>query len=118
MRRGRTARRVTRGVLDRLMSHAWPGNVRELRDTIASTVMVARSRRVIELADLGRALSPAEGEAERLAIGVGTTVEDAERQLIAATLEYAGNDKPRAAALLGIGLRTLYRKIKEYRLPH
>ena len=118
IRRGRMTRRVTRGVLDRLMSHAWPGNVRELRDTIASTVMVARSRRVIELADLGRALSPAEGEAERLAIGVGTTVEDAERQLIAATLEHAGNDKPRAAALLGIGLRTLYRKIKEYRLPH
>ncbi|TMQ72794.1 MAG: sigma-54-dependent Fis family transcriptional regulator [Candidatus Eisenbacteria bacterium] len=118
LRDRREDRRVTRGVLDRLMSHAWPGNVRELRDTIASTVMVARSRRVIELADLGRALSPAEGEAERLAIGVGTTVEDAERQLIAATLEYAGNDKPRAAALLGIGLRTLYRKIKEYRLPH
>jgi DNA-binding NtrC family response regulator len=42
------------------------------------------------------------------------TVEEAERQLIAATLRHCGHDKPRAAAMLGIGLRTLYRKIKLY----
>ena len=42
------------------------------------------------------------------------TVEEAERLLIAATLKHTGQDKTRAAAMLGIGLRTLYRKIKEY----
>jgi two-component system response regulator HydG len=45
---------------------------------------------------------------------VGTTIEHAERQLIAATLRHTGHDKPRAAAMLGMGLRTLYRKIKRY----
>jgi DNA-binding NtrC family response regulator len=44
------------------------------------------------------------------------TVEEAERRLIAATLIHSGFDKPRAAAMLGIGLRTLYRKIKQYTL--
>jgi two-component system response regulator AtoC len=42
------------------------------------------------------------------------TVAEAERQLINATLQHTGQDKTRAAAMLGIGLRTLYRKIKQY----
>ena len=42
------------------------------------------------------------------------TVEEAERVLIAATLAHVGHDKPRAAAMLGIGLRTLYRKVKQH----
>jgi DNA-binding NtrC family response regulator len=112
--RGRGVKGVTRGVLDRLMGHPWPGNVQQLRDTIEGMVMVARRGRALDLADLPQALFPPGGEAGRLEISVGTTVEEAERQLIAATLAHARNDKPRAAALLGIGLRTLYRKVKEY----
>jgi transcriptional regulator with PAS, ATPase and Fis domain len=96
------------------MGHSWPGNVRELRDTIAGMVMVARRGRPLDLTDLPEALRLPRDEAGRLEISVGTTVEEAERQLIAATLAHARNDKPRAAALLGIGLRTLYRKLKEY----
>jgi DNA-binding NtrC family response regulator len=53
-------------------------------------------------------------EGDRLEVSVGMTVDEAERLLIAATLRHTGNDKPRAAAMLGIGLRTLYRKIKDY----
>ena len=48
----------------------------------------------------------------QLELRVGMTVDEAERQLIAATLRHCGNDKPRAAAMLGIGLRTLYRKLR------
>lgn len=112
--RGRGARAVTRGVLDRLMAHPWPGNVRELRDTVAGMVVVARRGRPLDLTDLPGALRPPEGEAGQLEIAVGMTIEEAERKLIAATLAHARNDKPRAAALLGIGLRTLYRKLNEY----
>ena len=112
--RGRSVKGVTRGVLDRLMAHPWPGNVHELRATIEGMTIVARRGHALDLADLPRALCPLPGEAERLEIAVGMTVEEAERQLIAATLAHARNDKPRAAALLGIGLRTLYRKLKEY----
>ena len=42
------------------------------------------------------------------------TVEEVERRLVAATLLHTGHDKRKAAAMLGIGLRTLYRKVKEH----
>ena len=45
---------------------------------------------------------------------IGMTVEEAEHELIVATLRHTGGDKTRAAATLGIGLRTLYRKIQQY----
>jgi DNA-binding NtrC family response regulator len=48
-------------------------------------------------------------------VRVGMTLEESERALIEATLRHAGGDKPRAAAVLGIGLRTLYRKLDRYR---
>jgi DNA-binding NtrC family response regulator len=74
----------------------------------------ARGRRPLDLSDLPEWLREAESEAPRLELAVGMTVDEAERQLIAATLEHTGHDKPRAAAMLGIGLRTLYRKIKQH----
>jgi DNA-binding NtrC family response regulator len=49
---------------------------------------------------------------EKLELRVGMTVDEAERRLISATLRHCGNDKPRAAAMLDIGLRTLYRKLQ------
>ncbi len=105
---------VTRGVLDRLVRHPWPGNVRELRDTLESMVQSAEGKRVLELADLPAALREPAGAACEIAVGM--TMEESERVLIAATLAHTGNDKPRAAAMLGIGLRTLYRKIQQYGL--
>jgi DNA-binding NtrC family response regulator len=47
-------------------------------------------------------------------VGVGTTVEDAERMLILKTLESTHNNKTRAADILGISLKTLHNKLKEY----
>jgi DNA-binding NtrC family response regulator len=111
---GRKVTGLTRGTLDRLVRHAWPGNVRELKNTIEGMVVFAEGRRALDLSDLPDALREAETGGERLEIAVGMTVEEAERQLIRATLQRTGRDKPRAAAMLGIGLRTLYRKIKQY----
>ena len=111
---GRKVTGITRGVLDRLMRHAWPGNVRELKNTIEGMVVFAEGKRPLDLSDLPDALREVETGGETLAVTVGMTVEEAERQLLAATLRHTGQDKPRAAAMLGIGLRTLYRKIKQY----
>ena len=111
---GRRVNGVTRGVLERLALHPWPGNVRELENAIEGMVVFARGRRPLDLSDLPEWLREAESEAKRLELAVGMTVDEAERQLIAATLEHTGHDKPRAAAMLGIGLRTLYRKIKQH----
>ena len=109
---GRKVTGITRGVLDRLMGYSWPGNVRQLRNTIEGMVVFAEGRRALDLSDLPDALREVESAGEKLELRVGMTVAEAERQLVAATLRHCGNDKPRAAAMLGIGLRTLYRKLK------
>jgi DNA-binding NtrC family response regulator len=112
---GRHVRGLTRGALEALMAHDWPGNVRELRVTLEGMIVFAEGRRPLQWSDLPQALASARfRSAPRLAPGM--TVAEAERALIAATLEHTGGDKPRAAAMLGIGLRTLYRKIAQYGL--
>ena len=113
---GRRAGTITPGALERLTAHDWPGNLPELRVTIDAMLEAAGPRRVLDLSDLPEGLRGATGGEERLELSVGMTVEEAERRLISATLRHVGNDKPRAAALLGIGLRTLYRKIEQYGL--
>ncbi len=115
-RHRRRVKSVTRGVLERLQAHDWPGNLRELRDTIEAMVVAAPGGRPLDLADLPDALSGGAPVRRRPEIAPGMTVEEAERALISATLAHVGGVKPRAAAMLGIGLRTLYRKIKAYRL--
>ena len=113
---GRRVTGATPGVLERLARHAWPGNVRELRDTIEGMVVFAQGRRPLDLSDLPQAIrgaGPAEGGT---ALAAGMTVDEAERALIEATLRHTGYDKTRAAAMLGIGLRTLYRKLTRYGL--
>ncbi len=110
----RTGRTLTPGALEALAQHGWPGNVRELRGVLEGMIVFAGRRRVLELGDLPPSLRAVGGEAGRVDVRVGMTVEEAERQLILATLQRAGQDKPRAAAMLGIGLRTLYRKLRLY----
>jgi len=107
---------VTAGVLERLAEHSWPGNVRELKNTIEGMVVFAAGRRPLELSDLPLALRAEPGGEGGAALAAGMTVEEAERALIAATLRHTGFDKTRTAAMLGIGLRTLYRKIRRYGL--
>jgi len=113
-RHRRGVKRVTRGVLERLQRHPWPGNVRELADTIEAMVVAAPGGRPLDLADLPQPLRADGGGPESVRLAPGMTVEEAVRALIVATLEHVGQDRRRAAAMLGIGLRTLYRKIRQY----
>jgi DNA-binding NtrC family response regulator len=114
--RGRKVSGITPGALDRLMSQPWPGNVRELRSVVEGMIAVVDRRRALDLSDLPPAMVRQAGAGESLDVTVGMTVGEVERRLIAATLRHTGGDKPRAAGLLGIGLRTLYRRIRELRL--
>ncbi len=112
---GRHVRGLSRGALEALLAYDWPGNVRELKVLLEGMVVFAEGRRPLQWSDLPASLSGGRARpAGRLTPGM--TVEEAERALIAATLEHTGGDKPRAAAMLGIGLRTLYRKIGRYGL--
>src|ERR1700680_3589029 len=109
---------VSEAVLNQFTSYSWPGNVRELRNTIERAVIVCEGG-VIET----KHLPPGFGQApirtmandpDAVRLGVGTTVEEAEKMLILKTLETTSNNKTRAAEILGISLKTLHNKLKEY----
>ena len=110
---GRKVLGASAGAIETLVRQPWPGNVRELRGAIEAMVVATRDRRKLELSDLPSGLRGRLGRAGALSITIGMTVAEAERRLIEATLRHTGGDKPRAAAILGIGLRTLYRKLPE-----
>ena len=115
---GRKVAAVSEAVLNAFMSYSWPGNVRELRNTLERAVIVCDAA-VVETKHLPPGFgqttlrsSSDDGDAVRL--DVGTTVEQAEKLLILKTLEATNNNKTRAAEILGISLKTLHNKLKEY----
>ena len=114
----RLAVAVSEAVLNVFQNYSWPGNVRELRNTLERAVIVCDGSMVET-----RHLPPGFGQApvrissddpDVVHVGVGTTVEEAEKLLILKTLESTTNNKTRAADILGISLKTLHNKLKEY----
>ena len=115
---GKTVTSITPAARKALMAYAWPGNVRELRNTIESMVVID-SDGVLDVDDLTedlQAAAPAaasRGTAARSAWSA-SSLEEIEKYYIAETLKLTSGNREEAAKLLGIGERTLYRKIKEY----
>jgi len=111
-------------VLARLQRHNWPGNVRELRNVLERANIVAGSgtigvQHLPATFGMAAATPPAPpasmgGGPDGIHIPVGTTVEQAEKSLILMTLAHTKNNKTRAAEILGISLKTLFNKLKEY----
>lgn len=104
------------------LNYAWPGNVRELRNAIERAVILCKSEQ-IQPTDLPPRLrqigtvSEADTKnipANMVAVPLGTTVEEMERQLILRTLEMQSNNKTRAAEVLGVSLKTLHNKLNRY----
>src|SRR5438067_3009129 len=117
-RHSRNVGLVSDAVIQLFHNYSWPGNVRELRNTLERAIIVCESA-MIEARHLppGFGQIAARGpvqEANAVRLGVGTTVEAAERLLILKTLEATNNNKTRAAEILGISLKTLHNKLKEY----
>ena len=115
---GRKVVAVSEAVLNSFQNYSWPGNVRELRNTLERAVIVCEGS-VIETKHLppGFGQAPVRTSADdpdAVRLGVGTTVEEAEKMLILKTLEATSNNKTRAAEILGISLKTLHNKLKEY----
>jgi DNA-binding NtrC family response regulator len=114
----RNVQMLSDAVMNLFQGYSWPGNVRELRNTLERAVILCEGS-VIETKHLppGFGHAPARAAAmdpNALHLGVGITVEEAERQLIMKTLESTNNNKTRAAEILGISLKTLHNKLKEY----
>jgi len=117
-RHGRKVATVSEAVLNAFNNYSWPGNVRELRNALERAVIVCEGA-VIETRHLPpgfgqTTVRPAVNDPDAVRLGVGTTVEQAEKLLILKTLESTHNNKTRAAEILGISLKTLHNKLKEY----
>ena len=100
-----------------LLGYAWPGNVRQLRNVVENIVVMAPDQR-ITLEDLPAEIytPPGLGPNRQLENLAGISIEEAEKELIRNTLAMVSGNREQAANILGIGERTLYRKIKEYGL--
>lgn len=97
-----------------LLGYEWPGNIRELRNCIESAVVLARTS-VIEVEDLPVHIGKAQN-ASSVSLEVGITLAEAEKQLIISTLASCAGNKTKAAEVLGIGRKTLHRKLQEYHI--
>jgi DNA-binding NtrC family response regulator len=116
---GRPAKRLTPAALDLLAKNSWPGNVRELKNFLESTV-IFHAGEEIDRGDLpadfraGVEVPRTGGPIQNLS-GSPRGMAEIERQAILETLQLTGGRRADAAKVLGIGLRTLQRKLKEYR---
>jgi DNA-binding NtrC family response regulator len=106
---------LTGELMARLEQHPWPGNVRELANFIRRAVALSRGGEIgVEAFDHGKI--PARNVPGR-EWKPGLSLEEMERQLLAMTLESTGGNRSRTAELLGVSLRTVRNKIREYGLP-
>jgi two-component system response regulator HydG len=117
---GKTITAITPAVRKVLMSYSWPGNVRELKNTIESMVVIDTDG-VLDLDDLTEDLQTASAGAKIDHGGgtdslVGKPWDVIEKHYIAETLKLAGGNREEAARVLGMGERTLYRKLKEFHI--
>jgi DNA-binding NtrC family response regulator len=101
-------------IKEMMVSYSWPGNVRELKNYVQRAyIMAPTDAATTAIVPLQISLSrPSAGAA--VTIPFGTSLADADRQLILATLEQCGGVKTRAAEILGISLKTLYNRLVEY----
>jgi DNA-binding NtrC family response regulator len=104
-----TGHEFSKEALAALEKHSWPGNVRELKHAIHRAYIMATDG-VIHAPDRFDDALPADVEGLR----VGRSIADVEKDLIMATLEQYQGDKKAAAASLGVSLKTLYNRLREY----
>ena len=95
-----------------LRRYDWPGNVRELENAIERAVIIAQGR-MIDIDDLPLAVRGNETN-KTVEIEVGASINEVEKRMILQTMAYTRGDRSRAAQMLGIGRKTLYRKLQQY----
>src|ERR1700739_4959856 len=104
-------------VMDIFMSHTWPGNIRELRNVLERSAIMCEKDLITRAClpdEFGKSATKSPSDLSALKFPIGTTVDAMERELILQTLQATGNNKTRAAELLGVSLKTLHNKLKEY----
>ncbi len=115
---GKDVRSIAPAALDQLRGYSWPGNVRELEHVIQRAVALATGDTITKFSFsptgggvVGAASNTPEGPA--ISIPIGTTVDEATRRLVEATIRQCGGNKLKAARVLGIPPRTMYRHFSD-----
>jgi transcriptional regulator with PAS, ATPase and Fis domain len=117
---GRRVSGLTPSMLERLLAYDWPGNGRELRNTIERAVILCADGAPLDAGHLSAGFGKSKSQAVQsfdasmIPVRVGSTVGEGERLLILRTLEATGQNRTRAAEILGVSLKTLHNKLKEY----
>lgn len=111
---GKSAKNLSAAAMEKLKAWKWPGNVRELENVIERAVLMSAGDEISPEDIAINGLEAAQSERARAEFEPGMTISEAERRLIMKTLEYTGQNRTRAAQLLGISIRTLRNKLHEY----
>src|SRR5207249_10788983 len=114
--KGTPPRRVSPKVMRRFVSYCWPGNVRELRNTLESMMVLAEGEQLAERDLPERIAEIAQPTATPKEIPTGLTMEELEKLAITKALDSCGGNRTHAANRLGISVRTLQRKLRQYEL--
>jgi len=112
---GKDVAEISAGALKLLMDYDWPGNVRELENAVERAIVTAKAR-VLTEDDFGF-LSRKMESGGNGRVPVNVTLQELERQAIAAAIQRTSGNIKEAAAALGIDRSTLYEKIKRYEIP-
>lgn len=100
--------------LDLLEAYTWPGNVAELRATIRQGMLLLGGRTRLQATDLPAEIRSPATRGDAVVLSLGASLEEAERRMVAETMRMARGNREAAARILGISLRTLYRKLKAF----
>jgi DNA-binding NtrC family response regulator len=104
---------VSRGALEALTAYNWPGNVRELENTIERLIVLGRVSR-IDLSDLPPALTESHTEVHERLFADLPSLDELQRRYVLHVLESVGANRTRAAEVLGVDRRTLYRMAERF----
>lgn len=100
-----------------LQEYQWPGNLRQLKNIVKRATLLASGEFITPL-ELGEELNEKQSDNQnQVIIGSSLNKEETEKQLIINALKQTGNNKSKAATLLGIDRKTLYNKLKHYDIP-
>ena len=114
---GRSVKGIDNECRRLMMAYPWPGNVRELRSVVENMVVLAAGEKLtVDCLPPEIHRPPQEMTDKQFGQLAGISIADAEKELIRNTLKMVGGNREQAAKILGIGERTLYRKIKDYGL--
>ncbi|MCK5161139.1 MAG: sigma-54-dependent Fis family transcriptional regulator, partial [Candidatus Aureabacteria bacterium] len=108
---GKLIESISEDALKILVNYSWPGNIRQLKNVLERMILLTSSR-TLDVKDIPQEITAVEGVPSK----AGTTIKNAEKDLIIKELENTGGNKTETAKRLGISRKTLYRKMEEFGL--